>query len=82
MATGLRVSTQRLVHIYRSEGHEVAALSGVDLEVGAGELVGLLEPSGSGKSTLVSLLAGVFRPSAGKVFVGQVELSAAGPAQL
>jgi putative ABC transport system ATP-binding protein len=80
--TGLRVSTQRLVHIYRSEGHEVAALSGVDLEVGAGEMVGLLGPSGAGKSTLLSLLAGVFRPSAGKVFVGQVELSAAGPRQL
>ena len=75
--TGLRVSTRRLVHIYRSEGHEVAALSGVDLEVGAGELVGLLGPSGAGKSTLLSLLAGVFRPSAGKVHVGDLELSAA-----
>ena len=80
--TGLRVSTQRLVHIYRSEGHEVAALSGVDLDVAAGEMVGLLGPSGAGKSTLLSLLAGVFRPSAGKVFVGAVELSAAGPRQL
>ena len=80
--SGLRVSTQRLVHIYRSEGHEVAALSGVDLDVAAGEMVGLLGPSGAGKSTLLSLLAGVFRPSAGKVFVGAVELSAAGPRQL
>jgi len=75
--TGLRVSTRRLVHIYRSEGHEVAALSGVDLDVAAGELVGLLGPSGAGKSTLLSLLAGVFRPSAGKVHVGDLELSAA-----
>ena len=77
MSTGLRVSTHRLVHIYRSEGHEVAALSGVDLDVAAGEMVGLLGPSGAGKSTLLSLLAGVFRPSAGKVFVGPHELSAA-----
>ncbi|WP_231482665.1 ABC transporter ATP-binding protein [Nocardioides sp. URHA0020] len=76
------MSTQRLVHIYRSEGHEVAALSGVDLDVAAGEMVGLLGPSGAGKSTLLSLLAGVFRPSAGKVFVGPVELSAASPRQL
>lgn len=80
--TGLRVSTRRLVHIYRSEGHEVAALSGVDLEVAAGELVGLLGPSGAGKSTLLSLLAGVFRPSAGKVHVGDLELSAASPRDL
>jgi ABC-type lipoprotein export system ATPase subunit len=79
---GLRVSTRGLVHIYRSEGHEVAALSGVDLDVAAGEMVGLLGPSGAGKSTLLSLLAGVFRPSAGKVFVGAVELSAASPRQL
>ena len=81
-SAGLRVTTHGLVHIYRSEGHEVAALSGVDLDVGAGEMVGLLGPSGAGKSTLLSLLAGVFRPSAGKVFVGAVELSAAGPRQL
>ncbi|MBI2243346.1 MAG: ATP-binding cassette domain-containing protein [Nocardioides sp.] len=80
--TGLRVSTRRLVHIYRSEGHEVAALSGVDLDVEPGELVGLLGPSGAGKSTLLSLLAGVFRPSAGKVHVGDLELSTAGARDL
>lgn len=79
---GLAVSTRRLVHIYRSEGHEVAALSGVDLDVAPGELVGLLGPSGAGKSTLLSLLAGVFRPSAGKVHVGDLELSVASARQL
>jgi putative ABC transport system ATP-binding protein len=72
---GLRVSTHGLVHIYRAEGHDVAALSGVDLTVHAGELMGLLGPSGSGKSTLMSLLAGVLRPSAGKIRVGDAELS-------
>jgi ABC-type lipoprotein export system ATPase subunit len=40
-------------------------------------MVGLLGPSGAGKSTLLNLLAGVFRPSAGKIFVGDLELSAA-----
>jgi ABC-type lipoprotein export system ATPase subunit len=80
--TGTRVTTHRLVHIYRSEGHEVAALSGVDLDVPAGGMVGLLGPSGAGKSTLLNLLAGVFRPSAGKIFVGDLELSAATDRQL
>jgi putative ABC transport system ATP-binding protein len=74
---GLAIRTRGLVHIYHAEGHDVAALSGVDLDVGAGELVGLLGPSGSGKSTLMSLLAGVLRPSAGKVFVGDHQVSAA-----
>lgn len=74
--TGLPVRTERLVHIYRTEGHDVAALSGVDLDVRGGELVGLLGPSGAGKSTLLSLLGGMFRPSAGKIFLGDDELSA------
>ena len=73
--TGLPVRTERLVHIYHTEGHDVAALSGVDLDVRGGELVGLLGPSGAGKSTLLSLLGGMFRPSAGKIFLGDAELS-------
>ena len=79
---GLGIRTRGLVHIYHAEGHDVAALSGVDLDVAAGELIGLLGPSGSGKSTLMSLLAGVLRPSAGKVFVGDIEVSAAPPRDL
>jgi putative ABC transport system ATP-binding protein len=74
--TGLPVRTERLVPISRSEGHDVAALSGVDLDVRGGEMVGLLGPSGAGKSTLLSLLGGMFPPSAGKIFFGDTELTA------
>jgi ABC-type lipoprotein export system ATPase subunit len=79
---GTAVSTRRLVHIYRTEGHDVAALAGVDLTVAAGEFIGLLGPSGSGKSTLLSLMGGLFRPSAGHIRVGQLELSAASAREL
>ena len=46
-----------------------SALGGVDLEVGAGELVGLLGPNGAGKSTLVKIVCGLVRPSAGRAEV-------------
>lgn len=82
MNRGKAVSTRRLVHIYHTEGHDVAALSGVDLTVGAGEMVGLLGPSGAGKSTLLGLLGGLFRPSAGQVHVGELELSTATTGEL
>ncbi|MGN6750985.1 MAG: ABC transporter ATP-binding protein [Intrasporangium sp.] len=72
--TGIEVSTHGLVVIYRSEGHDVAALSGVDLHVGAGEVVGLLGPSGAGKSTLLSVLGGLVEPSAGRVHIGRHEV--------
>lgn len=73
--SGLAVRTQGLVHIYRAEGHDVAALSGVDLTVVAGERIALLGPSGAGKSTLLALFGGLLRPSAGRIHVGEHELS-------
>jgi ABC-2 type transport system ATP-binding protein len=45
------------------------ALVGVDLEVGAGELLGLLGPNGAGKSTLTKIACGLVRPSGGSVEV-------------
>jgi ribose transport system ATP-binding protein len=46
------------------------ALSGVDLEVHPGEVVALLGQNGAGKSTLIKILAGVYRPTAGEVTLG------------
>jgi putative ABC transport system ATP-binding protein len=74
--TGTRVSAHGLVHIYRMEGNDVVALTSVDLDVTAGQMVGLLGPSGSGKSTLLRLLAGLQKPSAGRLRVGDHDLTA------
>lgn len=50
-------------------------LRGIDLEVGKGEVVCLIGPSGSGKSTLLRCVNMLEEPSAGRVVVGDVELT-------
>jgi len=71
---GLAVACRRVVHIYRAEAGDVVALAGVDLSIGPGETLALVGPSGSGKSTLISLLAGLMRPSAGRVNIGTYDM--------
>ena len=45
------------------------ALSGVDLEVARGEVLGLLGPNGAGKTTLVRVLATLLAPTSGRALV-------------
>jgi NitT/TauT family transport system ATP-binding protein len=54
---------------YRSRDGEVAALSGVDLEVGKGEFVTIVGPSGCGKSTLLYILGGFIGADGGTIAV-------------
>ena len=44
------------------------ALNNIDIKVEAGELVGLIGPNGAGKSTLFSVLTGMIRPTSGRIF--------------
>src|ERR1044071_9359146 len=45
----------------------LAAVNGVDLTVGEGEIVGLIGPNGAGKTTCFNLLSGFLRPTAGTI---------------
>jgi sulfate/thiosulfate transport system ATP-binding protein len=50
-----------------------AALAGVDVEIGSGELIALLGPSGSGKTTLLRIIAGLDWPDEGEIFFDGVD---------
>ena len=60
---------------YHVNTSQVVALDNVNLSVKQGEFVVVLGRSGSGKSTLLSLMAGLERPSNGKLFHNQKELN-------
>lgn len=70
------VACESVTHVYRDDvGSEVLALDSVDLEVRRGEAVALVGPSGAGKSTLLTMLAGLARPSSGRIRVTDHEIT-------
>jgi putative ABC transport system ATP-binding protein len=78
---GVAVHLIGVVHLYRQADVDIVGLRGVDLDVGAGEMLALLGPSGMGKTTVLRLIAGVMPASAGVVRVGDVDLRRLKPAE-
>ncbi len=53
----------------------VKVLKGIDLEIESGKYISIMGPSGSGKSTLFNMIGGLDKPTAGKVFIDEVDIA-------
>ncbi|MDE3720694.1 ABC transporter ATP-binding protein [Nocardiopsis sp. N85] len=69
MRSAPALRTEGLVKRYGEGPTAVTAVAGVDLAFPAGGFTAVMGPSGSGKSTLLHLLAGLERPTSGRVFI-------------
>jgi putative ABC transport system ATP-binding protein len=74
-ATEIAVAGTRLSRHYGDGESAVRALRGVTLEVPKGQFTAVMGPSGSGKSTLMHLLAGLDRPTNGRVKIGGEDIT-------
>jgi NitT/TauT family transport system ATP-binding protein len=63
------VQVNYIGQVFKTSGADVAALSGVSLEIKPGRFVVLVGPSGCGKSTLLMMLAGLLRPTSGSILI-------------
>lgn len=71
----MTISLSNIKKIYNVGGLEVAALAGIDLEIGKGEFAAIMGPSGSGKSTLMNILGCLDRPTVGSYILDGAEVA-------
>ncbi len=76
------VSIRGLSKHYVRGDQLIPVLVDLDLDIGAGEFVALMGPSGSGKSTLLNLIAGIDKPSSGRILVAGVDIATLSEAEL
>ena len=76
------IRVEHVSRVYHNDGREFAAVNDVSLEIEKGEIFGIIGFSGAGKSTLVRCINLLERPTSGKVFIGDEELTAMSPVEL
>ena len=77
-----RVSQAPVIEVsgLRKSYGSVEAVAGVDLEIAAGSLAGLVGPNGAGKTTSLSMMTGLLRPDGGRILINGLDVWADPPA--
>ena len=70
------IRLEAVTRAYQTGRGILTALTPTELTIEAGESVAIVGPSGSGKSTILNVIAGIDRPSGGRILIGGVELTA------
>ncbi len=69
------INIQDLTKIYQESGNDIVAVNGIDLTIGEDEFVTLVGPSGCGKTTTLRCVAGLNKPTSGKIYFGDRDVT-------
>ena len=69
------IQVQELYKSYYRDSLEIPVLRNINLEISRGEFIAFMGPSGSGKTTLLNLIAGLDKPTSGKIFIDGVDVA-------
>lgn len=76
------ITLKNVVKDYITEAGSFTALKGIDLDIAAGEFIGIIGKSGAGKSTLLNMISAVDHLTGGEVWVGNTQIHALSQTQL
>ncbi|MDR1496731.1 MAG: energy-coupling factor transporter ATPase [Clostridiales Family XIII bacterium] len=75
----MTIRVEHLTHTYnKGLAYETKAVDDVSFEVADGEFIGVVGHTGSGKSTLIQHLNGILKPDAGRIWIGDIDITAKG----
>jgi putative ABC transport system ATP-binding protein len=68
------IQVQELYKSYHRDSLEIPVLRNINLEISQGEFIAFMGPSGSGKTTLLNLIAGIDKPTSGKILIDGINV--------
>jgi putative ABC transport system ATP-binding protein len=69
------IRVQDLFKSYRRDSLEIPVLRNINLEISRGAFIAFMGPSGSGKTTLLNLIAGIDKPTSGRILIDDVDVA-------